>query len=678
MKSLSVKEYKEKITLIQKLNKAYYQKDKPLVSDAEYDKIKKDILDFEKKNPDIVDINSPSEKVGFAPSEKFSKVKHLVPMLSLDNAFTKDDVEDFLKKIRNYLNFEKDTPIELTAEPKIDGISASLIYKNNKIIRGLSRGDGEYGEDITENLLTIKDIPQVLHGENIDKEFEIRGEVYIGKKDFEKIKNDFANPRNAAGGSLRQKDSKKTALIPLKFFAHSIGDIDEKKFKTHINFLNFCKKIGFKINPLTKTFSSADELIKSYLHVEEIRSSLDYDIDGIVYKVNDLTLQKRLGSLSSSPRWAIAHKFSSEKATTVIRKIEIQVGRTGALTPVAKLDPVNVGGVLVSNATLHNEDEIIRKDIRLNDTVIIQRAGDVIPQVVEVIKSKRDKNSKKFTFPDKCLCGRPAVKDYNETSKKLDVVKRCTDTGFNCEFMAREKIKHFVSKEALNIDGFGKKIVEDFWSLNFIRLPQDIFTLDYKKIEKLEGWGQLSVSNLKTAIEKSKDISLAKFIYSLGIRHIGQENAKNLSRYFVSMKNFLKLCNPDLLMNEINSLDEIDGIGETQIESLIHFFKDKKNNKVVHELSKILNIQDFIEKKIDSFFSGKNIMFTGGFSTMSRSEAKSLAETFGAKILSSVTKKLDYLVIGLSKPTKNKVDKAKELGVKIIEEKEWLKLSRNS
>ena len=678
MKSLSLKEYKEKITLIQKLNKAYYHKDKPLVSDAEYDKIKKDILDFEKKNPDIVDINSPSEKVGFAPSEKFSKVKHLVPMLSLDNAFTKDDVEDFLKKIRNYLNFEKDTPIELTAEPKIDGISASLIYKNNKIIRGLSRGDGEYGEDITENLLTIKDIPQVLHGENIDKEFEIRGEVYIGKKDFEKIKNDFANPRNAAGGSLRQKDSKKTALIPLKFFAHSIGDIDEKKFKTHINFLNFCKKIGFKINPLTKTFSSADELIKSYLYVEEIRASLDYDIDGIVYKVNDLTLQKRLGSLSSSPRWAIAHKFSSEKATTVIRKIEIQVGRTGALTPVAKLDPVNVGGVLVSNATLHNEDEIIRKDIRLNDTVIIQRAGDVIPQVVEVIKSKRDKNSKKFTFPDKCLCGRPAVKDYNETSKKLDVVKRCTDTGFNCEFMAREKIKHFVSKEALNIDGFGKKIVEDFWSLNFIRLPQDIFTLDYKKIEKLEGWGELSVSNLKTAIEKSKDISLAKFIYSLGIRHIGQENAKNLSRYFVSMKNFLKLCNPDLLMNEINSLDEIDGIGETQIESLIHFFKDKKNNKVVHELSKILNIQDFIEKKIDSFFSGKNIMFTGGFSTMSRSEAKSLAETFGAKILSSVTKKLDYLVIGLSKPTKNKVDKAKELGVKIIEEKEWLKLSRNS
>ena len=678
MKSLSLKEYKEKIALIEKLNKAYYHNDKPLVSDADYDKIKKDVLDFEKKNPYIIDKNSPTKKVGFAPSEKFSKVKHLVPMLSLDNAFTRDDVEDFLKKIRNYLNFEKDTPIELTAEPKIDGISASLIYKNNKIIRGLSRGDGEYGEDITENLLTIKDIPQILHGESTDKEFEIRGEVYIGKRDFEKIKNDFANPRNAAAGSLRQKDSKKTALIPLKFFAHSIGDIDEKKFKTHMNFLNFCKKIGFKINPLTKTFSSVNEIIKGYIYIEEIRSSLDYDIDGIVYKVNDLTLQKRLGSLSSSPRWAIAHKFSSEKATTVIRNIEIQVGRTGALTPVAKLDPVNVGGVLVSNATLHNEDEIIRKDIRLNDTVIIQRAGDVIPQVVEVIKSKRDKSSKKFVFPDKCLCGRPAVKDYNETSKKLDVVKRCSDTGFNCEFMAREKIKHFVSKEALNIEGFGKKIVEDFWSLNFIRLPQDIFTLDYKKIEKLEGWGELSVSNLKSAIEKSKAISLAKFIYSLGIRHIGQENAKNLSRYFISIRNFLKLCNPNLLMNEINSLDEIDGIGETQVESLVHFFKDKKNNKVVHELSKILNIQDFIEKKIDSFFSGKNIMFTGGFSTMSRSEAKSLAETLGAKILSSVNKKLDYLVTGLSNPTKNKIDKAKELGVKIIEEKEWLKLSRNS
>ncbi len=678
MKFLSLKEYREKIILIEKLNKAYYQNDKPLVSDAEYDKIKKDILNFEKKNPEIIDKNSPTKKVGFAPSEKFSKVKHLVPMLSLDNAFTKNDVEDFLKKIRNYLNFEKNTPIELTAEPKIDGISASLIYRNNKLVRGLSRGDGEYGEDITENLLTIEDIPQFLHGESIDNEFEIRGEVYIGKKDFEKIKNDFANPRNAAGGSLRQKDSKKTKLIPLKFFAHSIGDIDEKKFKTHINFLNFCKRIGFKINPLTKIFSSVDELIRSYLHIEEIRSSLDYDIDGIVYKVNDLTLQKRLGSLSSSPRWAIAHKFSSEKATTVIRKIEIQVGRTGALTPVAKLDPVNVGGVLVSNATLHNEDEINRKDIRLNDTVIIQRAGDVIPQVVEVVKSKRDKNSKKFIFPNKCLCGRPAVKDYNETSKKLDAVKRCTDTGFNCEFMAREKIKHFVSKEALDIDGFGKKIVEDFWSLNFIRLPQDIFTLDYKKIEKLEGWGVLSVSNLRAAIEKSKDISLAKFIYSLGIRHIGQENAKNLSRYFISIKNFLKLCNPELLMNEINSINEIDGIGETQVESLIHFFKDKKNNKVINELSKILNIQDFLEKKIDSFFSGKNIMFTGGFSSMSRSEAKSLAENLGAKILSSVNKRLDYLVIGMSKPTKNKVDKAKELGVRIIEEKEWLKFSRNS
>ena len=678
MKSLSLKEYKEKITLIEKLNKAYYDNDKPLVSDAEYDNIKKDILEFEKKNPDIAVKDSPTKKVGYKPSEKFSKVKHLVPMLSLDNAFTKDDVGDFLKKIRNYLNLEKDAPIELTAEPKIDGISASLIYKNNKIIRGLSRGDGEYGEDITENLLTIKDIPKVLHGEIIDKEFEIRGEVYIGKKDFEKIKNDFANPRNAAGGSLRQKDSKKTALIPLKFFAHSIGNIDEKRFKTHLNFLNFCKKIGFKVNPLTRTFSTVDELIKGYFYIEEIRSSLDYDIDGIVYKVNDLTLQKRLGSLSSSPRWAIAHKFSSEKATTVIRKIEIQVGRTGALTPVAKLDPVNVGGVMVSNATLHNEDEIIRKDIRLNDTVIIQRAGDVIPQVVEVIKSKRDKNSKKYIFPDKCLCGRPAVKDYNETSKKLDAVKRCTDTGFNCEFMAREKIKHFVSKEALDIEGFGKKIVEDFWSLNFIRLPQDIFNLDYEKIEKLEGWGELSVNNLKIAIEKCKDISLSKFIYSLGIRHIGQENAKNLSRYFISIKNFMKLCNSDLLINEINNLDEIDGIGETQIESLVHFFKDKKNSKVVEQLSKILNIQDYIEKKIDSFLSGKNIMFTGGFSTMSRSEAKSLAETLGAKILSSVTKKLDYLVIGLSKPTKNKVDRAKELGVKIIEEKEWLKLSSNN
>ena len=678
MNRLSLKEYKEKVTLIQKLNKAYYDNDNPLISDAEYDKIKRSILDFEKKNPDLAFKDSPSKKIGFAPSEKFSKVKHLVPMLSLDNAFEREDVEDFLKKIKNYLNLKEDSRIELIAEPKIDGISASLIYKNNKIIRGLSRGDGEFGEDITENLLTIKDIPRILKDENIEEEFEIRGEVYIGKKDFQNLKNDFANPRNAAGGSLRQKDSKKTALIPLKFFAHSVGNIDEKRFKTQMNFLSFCKKIGFKTNPLTKTLFSVDEIMKSYNHIEQIRSSLDYDIDGIVYKVNDLSLQKRLGSLSSSPRWAIAHKFSSEKATTVIRKIEIQVGRTGALTPVAKLDPVNVGGVLVSNATLHNEDEINRKDIRLNDTVIIQRAGDVIPQVVEVIKSKRDKSSRKFIFPEKCLCGRLAVKDYNEISKKLDSVKRCSDTGFNCEFMAREKLKHFVSKEALDIDGFGKKIIEDFWTLNFIRLPQDIFSLDYKKIEKLEGWGELSVSNLKTAIEKCKNISLAKFIYSLGIRHIGQENAKNLSRYFLSIKNFLKLCKVNIFINEINNLDEIDGIGKTQVESLKIFFKDKKNIKIVNELSEILKIEDFMEKKIDSFFSGKSIMFTGGFSSMSRSEAKSLSETLGAKILSSVTKKLDYLIIGSSKPTKNKIDKAKELGVKIIEENEWMKLSKNS
>jgi DNA ligase (NAD+) len=678
MKLLSLKEYKDKISYIQKLNKAYYNNDNPLISDAEYDQIKKNILDFERKNPELIDKESPSLKIGFSPSEKFSKVKHLVPMLSLDNAFTKEDVQDFIKKIKNYLNFEKDTAIELTAEPKIDGISASLIYKNNRIIRGLSRGDGEYGEDITENLLTIKDIPKTIHTGISDKEFEIRGEVYIGKNDFIKLKNDFANPRNAAGGSLRQKDSKKTALIPLKFFAHSIGGIDEKSFQTHIDFLNFCKKIGFKINPLTKVLNTVDEIMKRYDEIEIMRSTLDYDIDGIVYKVNNLALQKRLGSLSSSPRWAIAHKFSSEKATTVIRRIEIQVGRTGALTPVAKLDPVNVGGVLVSNATLHNEDEIIRKDIRLNDTVVIQRAGDVIPQVVEVIKSKRHKSSKKFIFPDKCLCGREAVKDYNETSKKLDSVKRCSDTGFNCEYMAREKIKHFVSKEALNIDGFGKKIVEDFWSLNFIRLPQDIFDLDFLKIEKLEGWGALSVNNLKIAIENSKTISISKFIYSLGIRHIGQENAKNLSRYFISIKNFLKLTNPDLLINEINNLDEIDGIGETQAESLIQFFKDKKSTKVVLELSAILKIQNYIEKKIDSVFSGKSIMFTGGFSNMSRSEAKSLVETLGGKILSSVSKKLDYLIVGSSKPTKKKIDKALELNVKILKEEEWLKFSGNS
>jgi DNA ligase (NAD+) len=676
MKYLTLEEYKEKIIFLNKLNKAYHQDDEPLVSDSEYDELKKNILNFEKKNPKLKDPKSPTNRIGFSPSNKFSKVQHLVPMLSLDNAFTIEDVEDFIKKIKNYLNLKNDFFPELIAEPKIDGISASLIYQDGKITKGLSRGDGEFGEDITENLLTIKDIIKIIPSRPKGL-FEIRGEVYIAKNDFDKIKDNFANPRNAAAGSLRQKDSNKTKLIPLKFFVHSIGKINNHNFLTHFDFLKFCGESGFKINPLSSILISIDSLMKNYENIEKMRSSLDYDIDGIVYKINNLNLQKRLGSLSSSPRWAIAHKFSSQKATTVIRKIEIQVGRTGALTPVAKLDPVNVGGVLVSNATLHNENEIKRKDIRVNDTIIIQRAGDVIPQVIEVIKSKRGKNSKKFAFPEKCLCGRPAIKDFNETSKKLDVVKRCTDSGFNCEYMAREKLKHFVSKDALNIEGFGKKVVDNFWHINFIRLPQDIFHLNYKKVELLEGWGEQSVNNLKSAINKSKNISLSKFIYSIGIRHIGQENAKNLSKYFITIQNFLKLCNQANLSKEIEQLKELDGIGDTQIESLETFFKDKKNNEIILELSKILNIEDFKDSKIDSFFSGKNVMFTGTFSGMGRSEAKTLAENLGANILSTVSKKLNFLIIGSSKPTKNKIEKAKELKIQILEEQDWLKLSKN-
>ncbi|MFM8245151.1 MAG: NAD-dependent DNA ligase LigA [Candidatus Fonsibacter sp.] len=673
MSLITEKQYKEKILLLKKLNKAYYDKNKPLINDAEYDSLKKSIIDFENQNPQLVKKNSPTQLVGFKPSTKFSKVRHFTPMLSLDNAFSREDVEGFIKKICNFLNFKNNEQIEIIAEPKIDGVSASLIYEKNKIFRGLSRGDGEYGEDITENLLTLDDIPKSLNTSiNLDR-IEVRGEVYISKKDFFSLKDDFANPRNAAAGSLRQKDSRNTKKIPLKFFAHSLGFVDKGKFNTHYDFLNFCKSSGFKINPLTKILNGIDEIIKNYQNIEVLRSSIDYDIDGIVYKINSLKLQQRLGFSSTSPRWSIAHKFSAEKAITKINSIEIQIGRTGALTPVAKLDPVNVGGVLVSNATLHNEDEILRKDARVGDTVVIQRAGDVIPQIVNVIIEKRPKLSKKFIFPDVCPCGFPTIKEFNKNLNKYDAVRRCPDKGFSCPYIAKEKLKHFVSKEALNIDGFGTKIVDKFWEIKLLKFPQDIFSLDFEKVMKLDGWGSLSVKNLKKAIETSKNITLSKFIYSLGIRHIGQENAKILSKYFLNINNFLKLLDEKKIKLELDQLNQLDGIGETQILSIKNFFVNKKNQEIIFELSKVLNIKNYKEDFIQTKITGKNILFTGTLLGMSRSEAKSKAEQMGAKILSSVTKKLNYVVAG-DDPTKKKIDLAKSLGITVLNEKEWSEL----
>ena len=426
------------------------------------------------------------------------------------------------------------------SEPKIDGISASLIYEKGFLVKGLSRGDGIIGEDILSNLKTITDIPKVIKGKNIPDLLEVRCEVYIGKKDFVKLKDKFANPRNAAGGSLRQKNPKDTEKIPLKYFAYGFGAVEPMIFKTQSEFLEKISKWNFSINPLSKIVNNLDQVEKQHEMINQNRSKLNYDIDGIVYKVNDINLQKRLGNTSNSPRWAIAYKFSAEKAVTKINNIIIQVGRTGAITPVAKVEPVTVGGVVVSNATLHNEDEIIRKDIRIGDTILIQRAGDVIPQVISVDTNKRDQNSERFNFPTKCLCGAQTVREVSKNTKKEDAVRRCL-RGYDCTYIAKEKLKHIVSKDAFNIDGLGKKVIEQFWDLNLIKKPSDIFNLDYQKINEIDGWGDLSINNLKKAIKDSQTVSLNKFIYSIGIRHIGQENAKILAGFFGSINEFKKL-----------------------------------------------------------------------------------------------------------------------------------------
>ena len=593
-------------------------------------------------------------------------------MLSLSNAFDKNDIDDFLKKINNFLNINNKN-IELYSEPKIDGISATLIYQKGKLIRGLSRGDGVIGEDILENLKTISEIPKNINSENVPELLEIRCEVFIGKKDFLNLKEKFANPRNAAGGSLRQKNSKETAKIPLKYFAYGFGAIEPMKFEKQSSFLKKLSDWGFLINPLSKSVRGINEIEKHHAKINSIRSSLDYDIDGLVFKVNDLKYQSRLGNTSNSPRWAIAYKFSAEKAVTKIRDITIQVGRTGAITPVAKVEPVNVGGVVVSNATLHNEDEILRKDIRIGDTVLIQRAGDVIPQVLSVEISKRDKKSKKYIFPSTCLCGSHTKKEISKNTKKEDAVRRCI-RGYDCKFIAREKLKHIVSKEALNIDGLGKKVIDQFWDLGFIREPSDIFILNYNKIKNLEGWGELSINNLKKAIEKSQTITLDKFIFSIGIRHIGQENAKILAGFFGSIKEFSKLFDSKLRKKTLKSLIDLDGIGETQSLSLESFFSNKTNTRISEELIQKLNIKNYNIQNINGKFSNKKLMFTGAFKNMSRSEAKAIVENNGGKVLGTISKKLDFLVVGDSKPTKRKIDQAKELNIKILQENEWNKI----
>ncbi len=674
-KNKIISEYKKNITELKKHNKYYFKDDNPKISDADYDKIKKNILYLEKKHKYLKKLNLLKNNVGFAPSNKFNKIKHLSPMLSLSNVFGKSEMQDFIKKINNYLS-QKDNNLEFISEPKIDGISATLIYRNGQLTNGLSRGDGETGEDILENLKTISSIPKKIKEKNIPNLLEIRCEIYIGKKDFKVLKGNFANPRNAAGGSLRQKDPKATAKIPLQYFAYGFGSIEPMVFEKHSEFLDKISNWGFIVNPLIKQVKGIDEIEAQHKIVDNLRSSLNYDIDGLVYKVNNIKLQKRLGNTSNSPRWAVAYKFSAEKATTKIKEIIIQVGRTGAITPVAKVEPVTVGGVVVSNATLHNEEEIERKDIRVGDIVNIQRAGDVIPQVLSVNISKRNFKSKKFVFPTKCLCGAETKKEISKSTQKKDAVRRCTK-GYDCKYISKEKLKHLVSKEAFNIDGLGKKVVDQFWDLNLIKEPADIFNLEYNKIKNLEGWGELSISNLKKAISKSKIVSLDKFIYSIGIRHIGQENAKILAAFFISKNEFMNLFDFQKREEILKNLVELDGIGETQKNSINNFFSNNKNIKIINNLINVLTIEDHTQKHKSGKFSNKKLMFTGGFKNMSRSEAKSIAENNGGKVLGSLSKKLDFLIVGDSKPTRKKIEQAKKLKIRVISEGEWNKILNN-
>ena len=669
MKKKQIEEkYNNYINLFKKYNNYYYNKNKPVVSDREFDELKLKITHLEEKYNYLKSADSPKNIVGHKPSKNFKKVFHKVPMLSLSNAFTEEDLLNFEKKILNFLSKNHNHLITYATEPKIDGISASLTYKNGKLVTGLSRGDGKEGEDITANLSTIEDIPKEIVSKDFPEEIDIRGEVFIKNSDFEKLKEKFANPRNAASGSLRQKNSEDTKKIPLKFIAYTFGYEKGLKVNNQFDFLNQLSKWGFNTNPLNKLITGVKNLVKNYNEIEKKRADLDFDIDGMVYKINDFSIQKRLGYVANAPRWAIAHKFSSNKAVSKIIDIDIQIGRTGALTPVAKIKPINIGGVVVSNATLHNEDEINRKDIRIGDTVTLERAGDVIPHILSVDFKKRPKKSLKFIFPNKCpSCGSKTIKEYNKLTKKKDAVRRCSSEGYYCDKIAIEKLKHFISKDAFNIDGLGKKIIEGFWKLKLIKFPYDIFKLDYDKIEKLDGWGQLSVENLKYSINQKKNISLERFIFALGIRHIGLENAKLLSKHFTSFSNFQNLSkksNYDDLLN-------IDGIGETQVNSIKSFFANDTNTKVLKELEKYLVINNASVKQNNGILNNKSFLVTGKLNGMSRAEIKSLIEENSGNTVSSVSNKLDYLITG-EKPTKRKVENAKQLKIKIINQNQFL------
>lgn len=665
-------------------DKLYHQQDNPEITDAEYDVLKRQLETLEAQFPELAKPDSPTQKVGYAPATRFAKVHHKIPMLSLNNAFTREDVEDWLDRIRRFLGLTEQDDIELVPELKIDGLSFSALYKNGVFVQGATRGDGEVGEDITMNLASI--LPEkLLH--NPPAVLEVRGEVYMNSGKFKELnvrqtaagKQEFANPRNAAAGSLRQLDPEITRQRGLKYFVYSWAEVSSPFGYTHSECIQALHSYG--LNTIASFFAewwhqkswllhSVDDIMTFYDEIMKDRYSpkLDFNIDGVVYKVNRLDWQSRLGFVGRAPRWAIAHKFPAEQVVTKLENIEIQVGRTGTLTPVARLTPVNVGGVMVSNATLHNEDEIRRKDIRIGDTVVVQRAGDVIPQIVA--SRSHAEHSKPYHFPDKCpICGSHAVREEGEAAR------RCTG-GLICAAQAKERLRHFVSRDAFDIEGLGERQIELFWEEKFIHTPADIFHLPFDKISEMEGYGEKSIANLKASIEKSRHVPLHRFIYALGIRHIGEVTAKMLARYYGSYSSFKQAMSHLAPQNAAwEDLLTIDGMGEIMIEALYEFFKEPHNIEVLHKLDKELTIEDAEAIAGNSPVSGKTVVFTGTLEKMTRSEAKARAESLGAKVAGSVSAKTDYVIAGSDAGSKLK--KATELGVKVLSEDEWLNITNS-
>ena len=682
-------ELKRLATEIAHHDELYYRKDAPEISDAEYDALRARNGEIEARFPHLMRDDSPSLRVGAAPVEAFGKVVHRVPMLSLGNVFDEEGLRDFLDRIRRFLGLQSIDGLAFTAEPKIDGLSITLRYENGKLVQGATRGDGYEGENVTANVRTMADIPKSVAAKAFPSAFEVRGEIYMRHSDFEKLNSEqakqglkvFANPRNAAAGFVRQLDPSVTARRPLRFFAYGWGDVERLPADTQWRVYEALSHWGFPVNPFMRLTNSVGEMLETYREIEQRRAGLGYDIDGVVYKINRFDLQERLGFVSRSPRFAVAHKFPAEKATTVLRDIDIQVGRTGALTPVAKLDPVTVGGVVVQNATLHNEDEIARKDVRIGDTVIVQRAGDVIPQILGVVLEKRPKGAKRFVFPDVCpACGSHASREINPNTGKEDAVRHCTG-GLICPAQRVERLKHFVSRNAFDIEGLGEKHIKAFCADGLIQSPPDIFTLEKRdqrassKLAKREGWGETSAKKLFAAIEARRNVRLDRFIYALGIRHVGETTARLLARNYSTADAFLaamREAGVDREGDAFAALDNIEGIGPAVAVAIADFFAETHNIEVVEDLLKEVTPAPLEKVEHGSPVSGKTVVFTGTLERMTRSEAKARAERLGAKVAGSVSKNTDYVVAGPGAGSKLK--NAKDLGVKVLSEEEWLKL----